>query len=157
MRSRGAGLLTLLAALSASCSGGATTPSTPMAGTIYRQATVKLEQTFQLDLDTGTFPPGVGVGADIWFQALTDQLRYLTPARSQGAALAVTGETSPGFSGCAAARLSGAEIPIESLTTGLYLCASTSEGRIAEIRIVEPAGPSGPAAALTISYTTYNR
>jgi hypothetical protein len=77
--------------------------------------------------------------------------------RSQAAAIAVYGQSAPGFSGCAAATLSGTDIPIETLTTGLYLCASTSEARIAEIRVVEPAGPSGPTAALTISYTTYNR
>ena len=100
---------------------------------------------------------GSAPGPDIWFQALTDQLRYLSPLRSQGTAIAVYGQAAPGFTGCATATLSGLDIPIESLTAGLYLCASTSEGRIAEIRIDEPAGPSGFSAALTISYTTYNR
>ena len=157
MRSRGARLLTLLAVFSAACGGTPTTPSTPAAGTIYRQATLRLEQTFTLDLDTGTLPPGLGLGADIWFQAVSDQQRYLTPMRSEGAAIAVYGQTAPGFSGCSAARLSGTEIPIESLTAGLYVCASTSQGRIAEILVVEPAGPSSRTAALTISYTTYNR
>jgi len=162
MRSRAVGLLTLLAVFLAACGGTSkppTTPSTATAGTIYRQATVRLEQTFLLDLDTGTIPPpGVALGADIWFHAVTVQERYLTPMRSLGAGIAVYGLSAPGFSGCGTATLNATDIPIETLTTGLYLCASTSEGRVAEIRVVEPAGPSGPpTAALTISYTTYNR
>jgi hypothetical protein len=43
------------------------------------------------------------------------------------------------------------------LTAGLYLCARTSAERIAEVQIVDPAGPSSFTAALTIAYTTYNR
>lgn len=160
MHSRAVGLLTLLAVFSAACGGTSkkpATPSTSTAGTIYRQGTVRLEQTVALDLDTGTFPTRSVKGADIWFQAVNKQQRYLTPMRSQAAAIAVYGQSAPGFSGCGAAILSGTDIPIETLTTGLYLCASTSEGRFAEIRVVEPAGPSGLTAAITISYTTYHR
>jgi len=160
MRSRSADLLTILAVFTAACGGTSKrpmTPSTSTAGTIYRQATVRLEQTTALDLDTGTFPPRLGNGADVWFQAVNAQQRYLTPMRSNAAALAVYGESAPGFGGCSAAAVNGTDIPIETLTIDLYLCANTSEGRIAEIRVVEPAGPSGPTAALTISYTTYNR
>lgn len=137
------------------CSPTGTAPST--AGTVYRQATVRLEQTFALDLDTGTLPPGLGTGADIWFQAVTEQVRYLSPMPSSGAALAVYGAAAPGFSGCSTATLTGTNISIETLTAGLYVCARTSENRFSEIRVVEPAGPSSPTAAITISYTTYNR
>jgi hypothetical protein len=158
MRSRTVALLTAFAACSGGC-GGSGTPTTASstAGTVYRQATVRLEQTFTLDLDTGTLPPGLGTGADIWFQAVTEQVRYLSPMPSSGAALAVSGATAPGFSGCSAATLTATNIVIETLTAGLYLCARTSENRISEIRVVEPAGPSGPTAAITISYTTYTR
>lgn len=154
MRSRAAWLLVLFGTFAARCGGGSTTP-TPTAGTVHRQATIQLEQTFALDLDTGTFPPGLGTGADIWFQAVTDQQRFLTP--QSGSAIAISGPSAPGFGGCATARLGAAAIPIESLTAGLYLCASTTESRIAEVRVVEPAGPSSSSAHLTISYTTYNR
>jgi len=158
MRSRTVALLTVFATCSGGC-GGSGTPTTPSstAGTVYRQATVRLEQTFALDLDTGTLPPGLGTGADIWFQAVTEQVRYLSPMPSSGAAFAVSGATAPGFSGCSTATLTATNIVIETLTAGLYLCARTSENRISEIRVVEPAGPSSPTAAITISYTTYNR
>ncbi len=159
MRARDAGLLALLGTLTASCGGSSTAPttstSTSTAGTVYRQATVQLVQTFALDLDTGTFPPGLGIGADIWFNAVSDEQRFLTPM--SGAAIAVYDTSAPGFSGCSTAKLAGANIPIEFLTAGLYLCARTSEGRIAEVRVVEPAGPSSFSASLTISYTTYNK
>lgn len=151
---------TLLVALGliAACGGASTTPtgpSKPAAGTIYSQANVRLEQTALLDLDTGALPLNTGTGADVWFESVNAQERYLTAV--DGATIAIYGQTEPGFTGCINTALSTVRIPIGSLTTGSYVCAATSEGRIAEILIVQPAGPSGPTAALTLYYTTYNR
>lgn len=162
MRSRRAALLTILGALTAGCGGGAAAPTTPTttpstAGTVYRQATVQLVQTFALDLDTGTFPPGLGGGADIWFNALTDQQRFLMPMTQSGATVTLYGASAPGYSGCATVPVGLAPIPIDSLTAGVYVCATTSQGRIAVVRVDEPAGPSSATAALTISYTTYDK
>jgi len=56
-----------------------------------------------------------------------------------------------------ASSTAGTNISIETLTAGLYVCARTSENRFSEIQVVEPAGPSSQTAAITISYTTYNR
>jgi len=96
MRSRTAALLMTLAAFSGGCGGPSSTTPSGSGVTVYRQATVQLGQTFTLDLDTGTMPPGLAGGADIWFQAVSDQERYLSPVPSSGAVIAVTAERRRG-------------------------------------------------------------
>jgi len=140
----------LVPLVSAGCGGSPTTPT----ATIFRQGTLTIGQTHIADLDTGTLVSNPLGTSDVWFEAVTNDERYLTPT---GARLAVSGMTAPGFAVCDATTLTASRIPVATLTTGLYLCARTDEARIVEIRVVEPPGPGGVAAALTISFTTYNK
>ena len=91
-----------------------------------------------LDADTGALVSEPE--ADLWFEAVTETERYVTP---QGrAVIASMGSTTPGLEGCAAAPLHDARISVESLGPGDYICLRTSDGWIAEIQLLEPIGPS---------------
>jgi hypothetical protein len=142
------------------CGGSPTAPASASgsaAGTILRRVTTDMPQTFALDLDTGYSPTTLTDGGDIWFQAVTDVDRYLSPMYWDGATLAVAGNVDPGYAGCASATLSQDDVPVEALSSGLYLCVRTSEERVAVLRILQPPGPSARSATILLEYTVYNK
>lgn len=117
----------------------------------HRTGRLEIKQTFQADLDTGTVISGAK--ADIWFQAKTARKRYITPRN--GALIKIAGRQSVGREGCAALRLAGNAIPLDSIPVGTYVCVKTTEGRYSQFRINEQAGPS--PGKLKIGFTTWQR
>lgn len=91
-------------------------------------------QTYTMDLDTGSLGGG---GADIWFRAENSIVRYLEPIN--GATMAIAGFNPINFDGCnAIGGYSFDTIEMHNLPAGIYICVSTSEGRIAQFRVNTP-------------------
>jgi hypothetical protein len=95
---------------------------------IHCQGRLDIPQSFEWNLDScqmDSAPTG-----DFWFQSVDRQTRYITP---RGAAqLAVMGDKSAGYAGCSAAKFTAERINVEDLKKGTFVCAETSQGRIAE-------------------------
>lgn len=133
-------------------------PATPTPGlTTFVTRTINLEQTCTVDLDSGTIGPWPETRSDLWFEAVRQGERYLTP--EYGARLAVVGAVAPGVTGCQVAPVVPNRIPLDVLTAGTYLCGYTNLGQVAEIRIDQAAPPyvpgSGVAPILKMTVTTY--
>ncbi len=133
-----------------------TPPTNPTPPTVYRQGTLRLPITWIADLDKGEIVFGPLEPHDVWFQAVTPTEWYLTP---EGGRLAMSGTSAPGYDGCSVAPLRYDRIPMGNLSVGLYLCAITDEGRIAELRVAELPQGTRPVddPALTLSFKTYNK
>lgn len=138
--------------LTTACGGS---PASPAPAAVFREATLKIPQTWSADLDTGQV--GAGAGDDIWFQAVRrPDERYLTPVN--GATVTLMGMTAPGASGCSSATSGSSSIPTQALTSGVYLCARTGEGRLVQIRVVEPPAifvDDADIPAITLHAVTY--
>jgi hypothetical protein len=122
---------------------------------VFREATLKIPQTWTADLDAGQIGPGAG--DDIWFEAVRPpDERYLTPVN--GSALALIGMTAPGALGCSSAAMGNSRVPTQALARGVYLCARTAEGRLVEIRVVDPPAlfvDGAEIPAVTLHIVTY--
>ena len=133
------------------------TSPTPSSGTVLKQGRLAIQQTGGADLDSGALNPSMS-SADIWFQAVKPDERYVTPMN--GARLVVMpSATAPGFDGCRNAALVSSSIPITALASGAYLCGSTKRGHVVEIRVDEPPAPyvAGSASpTLILTFTTFN-
>lgn len=109
---------------------------------------VQLNQTYMVDFDTGR----VGrEGADLWFQAETRDLLYLTPVG--GARIGVGDRTNRGRDGCASARMYSDRVSLRDVPVGSYICMVTGQGRVSQFRLndVSPGSPK----VLQLGYTTW--
>lgn len=155
MRARRSAFVLGLLVLCCGCGSNApTSPTTsPTGGTIFRQGTLVIPESFIADLDAGIIVNIPGGPSDVWFEAVTATDWFFS---STGAQIAVIGTTEPGFSGCRSAGLSFTRIPMATLTPGLYLCGKTDQGRFVEMRVVELAVEQpGIDPTLTLSFTTF--
>ncbi|MET0181949.1 MAG: hypothetical protein ABW199_03585, partial [Caulobacterales bacterium] len=92
--------------------------------------------------------------ADIWFQADTADLLYLTPRN--GARLWVGDRSDRGRTGCAAGTHYTADrISLADLPAGSHVCVRTNGGHISQMRIVGLEGSASPRT-LRFSYATWN-
>ncbi|MBX9747659.1 MAG: hypothetical protein K2X34_12205 [Hyphomonadaceae bacterium] len=123
------------------------TPITPSASVVHAQGTGVVRQTYMFDLDTGA---ETGAGADLWFHAVSNTELYLEPRN--GARLALGDGSDRGHSGCSSATLTTARIPLASLAAGTFVCARTSDGRVAQFRID---GVAGSPRYMTLTFTTW--
>lgn len=124
------------------------TAARPPAPRTRAAGVLQIPQTYLADLDRGVVDQP---GADIWFEAATATLLYLTPRN--GAALAV-GDLSPrGLADCQAARYDSNKVALTALPPGSFVCVRTSEGRFAGIGIT--ALLPGAVRTLSISYLTW--
>lgn len=117
---------------------------------IRYQGTLSVPQTWNADLDQGTLafgrPP-----ADIWFQAVTDTERYLTPVG--GAEAAIFGGTAPEKPGCLGLTLSTEWIDMQDLPRGTFVCVLTGAGRVSQVSII--GAPSSSPDTLVIGIKTF--
>lgn len=109
---------------------------------------VELDQTYLVDFDTGR----VGrEGADLWFQAETADLLYLSPVG--GARIGVGNRANRGYDGCSSARMSRNRVSLRDVPVGSYICIMTGEGRVSQFRMN---GISrGSPKRLSLGYTTW--
>jgi len=119
----------------------------PIGGLLAIQAsgTVDLRQTFALDLDSGA---ETRRGADVWYQAVTERQKYLSPMAPARMSLG-TGRPV-GLSGCRSARYSDVNISLSDLPVGTHACVLTGDGRYSEIRVDGFRGTT-----MSLSYTTW--
>lgn len=110
---------------------------------------LEIKQTWTADLDRGSV--GAGAASDIWFQAETADLLYITPRN--GAQLGVGNRSNRNYAGCAAARFSNARVSLRDVPVGSYVCVRTNEGRISQFRV--NAISAGSPKVLSIGYTTW--
>jgi hypothetical protein len=125
--------------------GGGPLPSAP----VYSTGLLEIPQTFQFDLDNGQV--GGGGNADFWFQAQTSTQLFINPRN--GAQIGVGNKTNRGYVGCANEVYSPNRVALNTLAPGNYICAVTSDGRVAQFRINAILG--GTPKTLRIGYTTW--
>ncbi len=146
--------LILGAAIIAAAS-GATHPAPPAPAPtprprIHSSGPITLQQTYQADLDSGRVRSR---GADIWFQAVDDRRKFITPVN--GAKLAVGDRSNRGWRGCERARYSARRVSLSRLPVGSYVCVKTSAGRISQFRVNRISG--GRVQTLQLSHKTWTR
>jgi len=110
----------------------------------------KIPQTYLFDLDSGELVRNGD--ADIWFEAVTETERYLTP--KNGAAIGFTRE-KPSFEACSTVRMAEKRIPIQRIPGNAYACVRTSRGNLAAFKLLEPVGPS--PGVMQIHFSTWRR
>lgn len=111
---------------------------------------IDVPQTWAFDLDSGR----VGrASEDIWFEADTADLLYLTPRN--GAQMSVGDRSNRGLAGCSSGRYSPDRVSLRDIPVGSYVCVKTSEGRISQFRMnsISPESPK----TLSIGYTTWDK
>ena len=116
---------------------------------IFSSGHLDIPQTFLADLDSGQVTLD---GQDIFFQAQTATIRFITPV--QTATIALMGTNQPSFADCNAAPLAATPIPIQSVPAGTFLCVRTDAGRISRLRVTATVGSS--PGTLSIDFTTFN-
>jgi hypothetical protein len=125
-------------------------PPPPPTPPTFSTGGVSLPQTYLVNFDNGVVGGGGG-GADLWFQAATPAMMFLTPRN--GAMMAVGDRSNRGFSGCSVASFSTARVPILAVPVGSYVCVKTNAGRISQFRVngINPGYPK----TLELGYTTW--
>lgn len=107
-----------------------------------------LEQSYTIDLDTNTY--AANQGADVWFEAQTESLRYLS---GLGRAIKNVGQWSVGAKGCSEQNYDATtRIPISSLRANDYVCAVTDNG-YAQIHVIE----AEHDGKINVCYTKYDK
>jgi hypothetical protein len=109
---------------------------------------VELRQTYVVNFDNGQVTQD---GGDLWFQAETAELLYLTPVG--GARIGVGDRSNRGYDGCAAARMTRDRVSLRDVPEGSYVCMRTDEGRISQFRVNGIS--AGSPKTLSLGYTTW--
>lgn len=124
-------------------------PQPPGPVAVHSNGVLPIPQTFTFDLDSGQV--GAGPDADFQFQAVNPVQRFIKPVN--GAQLAVGNKQNRGFNGCSNEAFSPSPVNLNNLAVGNFVCAATSEGRVAQFRINAISG--GNPKTLTIGFTTW--
>jgi hypothetical protein len=91
---------------------------------------LQVPQTYLFDLDKGVVSEA---GADVWFEAKTDDELYLTPQHN--AMLAPGDYSKRDFDGCKAADYSAERIWLKKIPKDAFICIRTSDGRVGSFHI----------------------
>src|SRR3972149_6876934 len=104
-----------------------------------KTGSMSIPQTYAFDLNNGAV--GSSPGADLWFEADTATLLYLTPRN--GARLWVGERNNRGKDGCAAGtHYTTSRVSLADLPVGSYVCVRTSEGKVSQFRVNSLSGAS---------------
>lgn len=112
----------------------------------YTTGPIDLPQTYTANLDNGNVG---GSGTDIWYQAVTNSEKYITP--EPGAAIALGDGSNRGYEGCSVADFSSDRVALEDMPVGTYVCVKTNQGRISQFRVNGFVGTT-----MKLGYTTFN-
>ncbi len=115
---------------------------------IFSTGKLDVPQTYTFDLDQGRL---AGDHVDLWFEAETRDLLYLTPRN--GARISVGDRSNRGYAGCSAARYSADRVSLRDIPIGSYVCVRTDQGRISQFRLNAVSG--GSPKTLSIGYSTW--
>ncbi len=108
-----------------------------------------LDQTYSVDLDTGTIG---SADRDLWFEAVSALEKYYTPRN--GARFTQWGGSAPSLSDCMGATLSTAKIPLGDVDVGDWLCYETNQGNYGRLE-VEGLTPGSPQT-LKLDFKTWD-
>lgn len=114
----------------------------------FKTGTISLRQTYLADFDRNSSQSSA---ADIWFQAETRDLLYITP--KNGAKLGVGNRSNRGYAGCSTARYNSSRVSLRDIPVGSYICVKTNEGRISQFRMNSISG--GSPKTLALGFTTW--
>lgn len=114
----------------------------------FKSGQIQLRQTFTVDFDRDM---DGSRNVDLWFQAETDDLRYLTPRN--GAKIGVGNRSNRGYAGCSRARYTTSRVSLRDIPVGSYVCVKTNEGRISQFRLNGIS--TGSLRYLEIGFTTW--
>lgn len=106
-----------------------TRASTPI---VVVNGTTNLLPLDRLDLDSNVVNPSGG--ADVGLEVNQEGLLFLVPRN--GARMSPQGSSTPGIAQCQAAALSEAELNLQNLSAGQYLCYITSQGLYGWMRLL---------------------
>ena len=115
---------------------------------VHAMGRLDVPQAYLFDLDEGTVTED---GADIWFQAATEDELYLVPQND--AALAPGDLSKRDAAACEADDYSQDRLPLADLPAGSFLCVRTSDGRTGSFGI-EALSETSPRT-LSINYATW--
>ena len=114
------------------------------------QLQLSLETDYLLDLDMAQVNPVQG--ADLAYRTGSVGYHWLIP---QGeAVLGVYGGDMPGLQDCQSASMSAASIPVESLSSGLYLCYRSIQGQVGWLRLIDLDSRSFSLSLEMLTWTT---
>ena len=119
--------------------------------TVLSSGKVDLQQTYSLDLDTGTLSPSSS-DRDVWFRAVSAVEKYFIP--QNGAEFRNMGTSVPSLDDCEDASLSSNQIPLGDLSTGDWLCFETNLGNTGRMEIEGITG--GTPQFLKLDYRTWD-
>lgn len=114
----------------------------------FHTGQLSVRQTYTADFDQSSTNSNK---ADLWFQAETRDLLYLTPRN--GAKIGVGNRSNRGFAGCSTARYTNSRVSLRDIPVGAYVCVKTSEGRISQFRMNNISG--GSPKTITLGFTTF--
>jgi hypothetical protein len=117
---------------------------------VHASGALAIPQTYRADLDAGRLSSDSQ--ADLWFRARSATERDLVP--QGGARIALIGQDPPGYHGCASAGFSTQPIQMSQLRAGTYLCVRTEGGRLSQVRVSDPVGPS--PGELLVTYVIWD-
>jgi hypothetical protein len=124
-----------------------TTPPT-VEPPFYMSGMLTVQQTFLADLDEGQQTQD---GADIWFEADTENDRFLTPVNATW--IADLGPAEATYEACATATYTNQRIAVQELPPGETFCVRTDEGRLSAAKV--EAGPGPSPGQLQLTFTTW--
>jgi hypothetical protein len=119
--------------------------------TILSSGEVDLEQTYNLDLDTGTVSPAAG-DRDIHFQAVSSTEKYITPRN--GTEIKLMDSRTPSLSDCQSASLSSNKVSLDDIEELDVFCFATSLGNYGRFEIETISG--GTVQTIHIDYLTWD-
>jgi len=114
---------------------------------------INVMQTYSFDLDNGMVTSGRR--ADIWFEAVNYNTRYLVPVNGAQISLQMprSAGRNRGYAGCSTSVYSANRVNLNRVPVGSYVCVKTSAGRFSEFRVNNLTG--GRNKTLHIGYTTW--
>lgn len=118
----------------------------PLVPVTFSTGGINWKQTWEINLDTGA--QGSEPGTDLWYEAVTDTEKYITP--QHGAKISIGDFGQHGWSGCKSSTFTSAKLALDDAPIGSYICVKTNEGRISEFRVNGFAGTT-----MKIGYTTW--
>jgi hypothetical protein len=110
-----------------------------------------LDQTWNVDFDTGTVGPSAG-DRDMQFQAVSSTEKYLRPVN--GTEIKKMSSRTPSFDDCKSASLSSSSVDIDDVDTNDVFCFATNLGNYGRFEVESISG--GTVQTLHIDYLTWD-
>jgi hypothetical protein len=119
--------------------------------TILSSGEFDLDQTWNIDFDTGTLGPPAG-DRDMQFQAVSSTEKYLRPVN--GSEIRMMSSRTPSLDDCKSASLSSSSVPLDDVEPNDVFCFATNLGNYGRFEVETISG--GTVQTLHIDYLTWD-